>query len=222
MSNAQLERYGRWTIWFLLLSVAVEGVFGHYFDPLHYKVMAIIGPEYADHDVLMDQTLPNNSWVHRFLGLALLVLGALQFNADLRRRKPQLHRWMGRAYLLLAMITMVSGIVFALITPFAGGPEQLFVFLVSLSLLFMLSRAWILVRQRDFVRHREWMIRGYALFLFIVVQRLLTLPLIPLGWPEHDRFLVTAFLAVIIVMVAAETWINLSRRPSPQPSGVIP
>ena len=222
MSNAQLERYGRWTIWFFLVFVAAEGVFGHYLDPMHYKLMAIIGPEYADHDVLMDQTLPNNSWVHRFLGFALLVLGALQFNANLRRRKPQLHRWMGRAYLMLALITVVSGIIFALVTPFVGEPEKLFVFLVSLSLLFMLSRAWILVRRRDFVRHREWMIRGYALFLFIVVQRLLTVPLMPLNWPEHDRFLFTAWLAVIIVMVAAETWINLSRRPAPSNSGVIP
>lgn len=221
MDNGTLARYGRLSIWFLIAFVALEGVLGHWFLPSHYEMMAFFGQEYADHDARMSAELPLNDFLHRLLGLGLLVMGALQFDAGLRRSRPRLHRWIGRSYLLLALIVIASGIVFALKTPFAGGPEVLFIALVSSALLFMLGRAWMMALRRDFALHREWMMRGYALFMFIAVQRLLAAPFLLLDWSERDRFIFTAWLAVLIVMVSAETWINLSRRPTPAAQGAV-
>lgn len=216
MSNAQLERFGRRGIWFLIGLTAIEGSIGHYFLPMHVEIMDLIGPEFAAHERHLGQAMPVNDVIHRWLGLLLLVLGALQFDSRLRARRPQLHRWIGRTYLALGLTAIVGGLAYAAVVPFSGLSEQVFTVIVAAMLLFMLSRGWMAVRRRDFVQHRAWMIRGYALFLFVSMHRFLTVPMMLVPLPEQTRFVISGTLAVIVMMCAAEFWLKRSR-PSAAP-----
>lgn len=220
MDRTSLERYGRRTVWFLAGFMVFFGWVTFYLLP--QDTVLRIGEAVFDAPRIVAQTfahaavLPLNDGLHRLLGVSLLLLGPFQFNAALRRQRPALHRGLGRLYLLLGCITIVSALVFVAIEPFSGPQEGVFVVSVALGLVFSLGRAFWLARQRRFAAHREWMIRGYALFLFIAVQRLIFVPFAQLtDWPETVIFELTAWLSVAIVLIAAETWINLSRNPAP-------
>lgn len=162
-------------------------------------------------------SLPINDILHRLLGMSLLLVGLAQFSTRLRRGHPSLHRTLGRIYLILGVVTVTSGLVFAFTSPLAGIGEKVFVTSVAMGLAFILTRAFWLALKGQYSKHREWMIRGFALFLFVTVQRLLYFPFALLtDWPEPSIFEFTGWLSTAIVLIAAETWINLSRNSAAQ------
>ena len=103
-------------------------------------------------------------------GLAL-ILGPFQFLKSLRSRRPMLHRWMGRIYLISILFGGLAALVIAptMISGLSGAVG-----------LMMLAALWIWtgwmayqsIRAGDISAHREWMIRNYALTFAAVTLRL--------------------------------------------------
>lgn len=102
-------------------------------------------------------------------GLALLT-GPLQFARALRTRFPQVHRWLGRTYVLACAVGGVSGTAIALFS--ANG-------LIAGAGFFALGVCWLLatvigfqaIRSGDVIRHQRWMIRSFALTYAAVMLR---------------------------------------------------
>lgn len=104
-------------------------------------------------------------------GLALLI-GPFQFFGSIRRRRPGLHRALGRTYLLAGVLPgSISGIVVALLT--TSGPIAMAAF-VALDALWFYSayRAYRAVRARDFAEHERWMLRNMAYTFAAVTLRI--------------------------------------------------
>jgi uncharacterized membrane protein len=102
-------------------------------------------------------------------GLALLV-GPLQFSAALRRRAPQVHRWIGRTY----VVGVGLGSVAAFIMSFVSSVALLGFFgYGTLALLWGWTtyRGYRSVRSGRIPEHRAWMIRSFALTYAAVTLR---------------------------------------------------
>lgn len=145
-----------------LLSLAVAGFSAYLYASASLRELAEdgagLGSTYVDAPVVIQIAF----YLHIATGVLALAIGPVQFVHRLRRRRPRLHRVIGRVY----FVAVFSSAVFALvIAPFsAAGFVALFGF-SSLAGLWVLTgvRAFSAARRRDFAGHQAWMIRNYAL-----------------------------------------------------------
>lgn len=214
--NERIARRGRALLWFLVVSVTFSGIVSRYLLPqdLYLQIVALVGGEIAQQEAVLAQN-PVIDVSHRLLGLSLLITGMLQFDPRLRRSRPMLHRWTGRVFLSLALLIGATGLFMGLAYPFSGVQEAVFVSMACALLLWFASMAWREVRQRRFALHREWMIRTLGLCFFVTVQRLYYMPMVVLtDWPDRESFAMAGWLSLLTVLIAAECWINLTRKVS--------
>ena len=106
--------------------------------------------------------------LHIASAIPYLVLGAFQFSASLRRRRPRWHRHTGRLLVPLGLIVALSALWMNqfYVHP-EGRNELLYAFRLAFGSAMAFSLVWGLaaVRRRDFARHRVWMTRAYAIGL---------------------------------------------------------
>ncbi len=119
------------------------------------------------------------------------VLGAFQFVPSLRRRSW--HRVAGRIALPMGLVASLSGLWMTFFYDWPTGDELSLAVVraaVGLGMTAALVLALVAVRRRDFLSHRAWVTRGYALGLGAGTQVVTHLPWIiatghtPLGWPR--------------------------------------
>ncbi len=110
-------------------------------------------------------------FAHGIPGALALVLGVFQFSSRLRQRHLQLHRTLGRVYVVTTAISAPVAIVVAYKLPIPS------LFMAS----FIQSGGWLLatgtalycVRHGKIQQHREWMMRGYPFAMVFVINRVL-------------------------------------------------
>jgi len=100
-----------------------------------------------------------------------LALGPFQFLRGLRSRYLQLHRWMGRIYLLGVLTGGLSGLYLAF---FSYGGVITHIGFGSLAVLWLATGllAYRAIRARKIEVHRQWMTRNFALTFAAVTLRL--------------------------------------------------
>jgi uncharacterized membrane protein len=109
--------------------------------------------------------------VHATLAATALILGALQFFPGFRNRFRAWHRRAGTVYVLCCLIAGGAGLLLALGA--SSGPIAVAGFgLLAIAWITCTVQAWRYARARDFVRHRAWMTRSYALTFAAVTLRL--------------------------------------------------
>lgn len=94
------------------------------------------------------------------------ILGAFQFVPALRQRRNRWHRYAGRIVIPFGLATALSGLWMTLFYPWPAGDGVILyglrlVFGSAMLLAILLGVAAI--RRRDFARHGNWMLRGYAI-----------------------------------------------------------
>jgi uncharacterized membrane protein len=161
---------------------------------------------------------------HRALTLAhvlpamlFMVLGPLQFIRRLRARYPQIHRWSGRVFLTASAVVGITGLTMAWGKTIGGIDEKAAITLFGTFFLIALTKAFWHALRREFVPHREWMIRGYAVGLAVATIRpimgtFFATALMGGYTPDPKEFFGTAFwIGFTLQMMAAEVWINYTR-----------
>jgi uncharacterized membrane protein len=142
-------------------------------------------------------------------GLVALVLGPWQLNGRLRARAIGRHRWMGRGYVVAVLVGGLGALGLA---PLSLGGLVTHIGFGLLGALWLTAtlQAYLKIRAGDQVRHREWMIRSYALTLAAVTLRVY-LPLSQiLGIPFADAYQAIAWFCWVPNLVVAE-WVVLRR-----------
>jgi hypothetical protein len=100
-----------------------------------------------------------------------VVLGALQFSAGFRRRRPTWHRIAGRLAILSALLAAGSGLWLAFATlPDSSPLLFLFRLLAASGLAVCIVLGFRAIRQRRLPQHRAWMIRAFAIGLGAATQ----------------------------------------------------
>ena len=149
----------------------------------------------------------------------IAILGPLQFIRPLRKRYLKAHRWSGRIYILSGTIGAFSAIAIGVFNPFMGISGQGFneamaTAFLSAYVLFCLYMAYNRIRYKMIGAHREWMIRSFALMLAIATERtILGALLFTTGVEIGVLFGTTFWMAALINLVVAETWIVITRTP---------
>ena len=159
---------------------------------------------------------PVLTMVHMVPGLLFVLLGPLQFVRTLRTRRPRLHRWTGRIVLGAGAIIGVTALVMSPQMAIGGLNETVATMLFGLFFLFALGKAFFLIRQRNFALHREWAIRAFAIGMAVTTTR----PIVGVFFATsrmthltpHDFFGIAFWLGFTTHLIAAEAWINYTRR----------
>ena len=150
-------------------------------------------------------------WGHIIFAPIALALAPFQVNQRLRARRPRFNRAMGYGYATAIGIAAVSSLIFV-----SGSYASTFAKLGFA----VLAVLWIgftatgigFARQRDFTRHRVWMLRSVALTSAAVTLRVMMAPLLVLGWTVPQTYDVTAWGAWLLNLVLLEVWLRWKGR----------
>jgi len=162
--------------------------------------------------------------VHIVCALTYAVVGAFQFSAALRRRRPGWHRKAGR-------IAVVSGLAVALSAlwmnqfypgqPATGDLTYLFRLAFGVGMLTCITLGFTAIRGGDITHHRAWMTRAYALALGAGTQ-VFTQGIGPAVFGTSD---LTVDLSLgagwVINLAVAEYVIRRAARRSPKRAGAV-
>jgi len=135
---------------------------------------------------------------HGLGGAVALFLGASQFSTRLRREHARIHRTFGKIYIIGVFILAPVAIVMAFInSPWFLTP---FTIVQSVTIMLFTGAAYICIRRRNFVAHREWMVRSYAVLLIFLEGRvLMAIPWLARGGMDSVVLVNWACLAITLV-----------------------
>jgi uncharacterized membrane protein len=158
-------------------------------------------------------------FAHVLAGAAFGITGPVQFVRALRSRFGALHRVLGRIFVLSGAILGLSGFsllvqVMSQRTPLVDIARGLF----SMALLIALVLAMAAIRNRDFLRHRAWVIRAYAIGMGLGAVSLVFFPIyIITGQPPSGIASDILFVASWVLTIAfAEVVIRRYSRSFPK------
>ncbi|WP_207006837.1 DUF2306 domain-containing protein [Nocardioides aromaticivorans] len=150
-------------------------VVGHDFAFGHGSVAQLRAEDYAANRVVM--------LVHTTTGAIALALAMVQFSPRLRARRPAVHRWTGRVYLVLMTTSMLAAYAFLLsadeIDYFGGTAFDLQLWGLATTTTLSAVMAFVAIRRRDVAGHRAW--------IMLNLSFMLTAPLLRVLWVALGR-----------------------------------
>jgi uncharacterized membrane protein len=193
-------------------------------------VLALLGIAIsAEHFLVADHynpgfvAFPAIIGAHVVSGAIYLACGLAQFFRPLREGFPAAHRVTGRIAILSGVVAAVTAIAITILFPFHGPAAVYLVAPFAVFFLAALIQAFSLARAGDFARHREWMIRAFAIGTGIATMRLIFVPaFLLLGEVSDERarpLSLFSFVAAFLLHLAvAELWIRYTRRRAVRPA----
>ncbi|MFZ9395366.1 MAG: DUF2306 domain-containing protein [Erythrobacter sp.] len=166
----------------------------------------------AEPDLQPGSTLWNRGvWYvgHAVIACPILLIAPLQFMPGLRQSRPSVHRWLGRLFLGSCMLAALLGVYLGSTIQYPGSRIPLTI-LGSLWFLFA-AIAWQAARRRDFISHRRFAIRAFALGGAFVWVRLINrsqgdlLGFIPI---EDTQETTKEWLTLVLPILVTEMWLN--------------
>lgn len=156
---------------------------------------------------------PKRGWLllHITAGMVALLIGPWQFSRTLRQRYLQLHRVMGRIYLIAIACGSSAASYLAIHTP-SGWAWGTGLMGLALAWVTTAGMAFYAVKQRQIQVHQEWMVRSYVVTFAFVTFRLLedfgpTSRLQPPG----DRAVTMVWISWAIPLLFTEVILELRR-----------
>lgn len=158
---------------------------------------------------------PSATVLHVVPGGVFLILAPLQFSSWLRGRYPRIHRWSGRLLIAGGIVFTLTGLYFGLLMPYGGFGEVSAIVVFASLFLLALGQGFVAIRRGQVARHREWMIRAFAIAVGVgtvrVVAGILDLALTPAGLAPTSLFALSLWTGWTVSLVAAETWVRYTR-----------
>jgi uncharacterized membrane protein len=146
--------------------------------------------------------------VHIFSASTFCVLGAFQFAAGFRRRRPRWHRFAGRVLVPSGIAAALAGLWMTLFYPLPASDDTLLnaarLFFGS-AMVVSLVLGFVAILRRDVSSHRAWMMRGYAIGMGAGTQVLTILPVTivagrsPVGL-ENALLMIAAWVINLLVV----------------------
>jgi len=144
-------------------------------------------------------------------GIGAVLAGPWQFSQSLRTRNLNLHRWMGRFYLLEVALGSIAGFGMAVVSE-EGLATHLGFGILAVLWFATGFEAYRMIRSGNIEAHRRWMIRNFALTLAAVTLRqYMPLMLFALHWPFRRSYIAVSWLCWVPNVLVAE-WMVRSRR----------
>ncbi len=154
---------------------------------------------------------------HTLCGVIALLAGPVQFSSRLRQGHLKFHRVLGRIYVVSVFIGAVTGTALA-----AGRPGMPGTCVQAAAWIVCTTAAVVTAHNRQIARHRQWMVRSYAVTFTFVSSRVLNLW--PLYWSHLGDTLAAVGLIVFTLasLLVVELGLNWRSSPSVVPDGCGP
>lgn len=150
---------------------------------------------------------PWGIYPHAFFGSIAMILGPFQFRRELLRRRRSLHRGLGKVYVVSCLAAGAAGLYMAAYS-YGGWVTHLGFGGLATALLVTTLKALAAVRRGEIVRHREWMIRSYAL-IFAAVTLRLQLPLLTAAFGGFEAaYMTVSWLCWVPNLIWAEWYVR--------------
>jgi len=161
---------------------------------------------------------PISHFSHVVAGVAFGIIGPLQFGRVLAKRYGRAHRVLGRVFVVAGAFLSLSSLTLLWQFPdthhvLVNGRRLVF----GIGLGVALVMAMVAVKARDFQRHRDWMIRAYALGMGATLVSVVFLPILiitgvpPMGlW--SDIVFIGSWAACVVFAQALIMWMNKGAR----------
>lgn len=154
-----------------------------------------------------EELLSDNIWNiafygHIFLGGLALLIGWLQFNQKLRLKKAQVHRTIGKIYIISVLISGICSLFIALYA--TGGIVSILGFF-SLGLIWLISTilGYKAIKKGNIEAHQRCMIFSYAACFSAVTLRV-WLPLLTMAMGEFESaYKIVAWLCWVPNIIVA-------------------
>ncbi len=180
--------------------------------------LGTLGSGGANPAAALDAGFAPHKWltlIHILPGALFLTLATLQFMPNIRRKHLNFHRWSGRFLVVLGLIIGISALVMSVKMNIGGANETAATTLYAIVFLFCLVKAYLFIRKKNVVRHREWMIRMYAIGLGVATTR----PIVGAFFAfrkltPHEFFGIAFWLGFTITFMMGELWIDYTRAQS--------
>lgn len=153
-------------------------------------------------------------YVHVFASIFALIGGFTQFNRDILKSYPRLHRFIGKMYVFnILFINFPSALIMAF---FAYGflPSKLAFIILDLLWFWFTLKAWIDIRKKNIAGHRRNMIRSYALTCSALTLR--TWKVVLTSFTSLDPvtiYMIDAWIGYVPNLIVAEILIWRNYRP---------
>lgn len=146
-------------------------------------------------------------WSHILGGLISMTIGPFQFLITFNKQPPVIHRWLGRAYMAAVAAGGVGSLSLCVTT--VAYPAGAWGF-AALGAVWLATAAMGLraARRKDYTRHREWMMRNFALTYAAVMLRWQLPLLLRWGYLVEEALTITAFSCWVPNVVFMEWWIG--------------
>jgi uncharacterized membrane protein len=125
------------------------------------------GPQIIPADARFSAS-PHPVVLHIVSAAVFAILGAFQFATSIRRRWPGWHRAAGRLLVACGLLVGLSALWSTLsYSRPTGGGELLYALrlLIGSAMVVCIVLGFAAIRRGDVIRHRAWMMRGYAIGL---------------------------------------------------------
>ncbi len=153
---------------------------------------------------------------HILAGTFALLIGPVNFSSRMRQRHLQLHRILGRVYVISVFVGSFTGIALAWGRPGLPGTSM-----QAAAWMVCTTAAYVTARNRQISVHRQWMARSYAVTFTFVSSRVFNL--VPAYWSHLGDVLsavgVIAFtLASLLIVDLGLSWHELTTRRASSPN----
>lgn len=144
-------------------------------------------------------------WVHSVVGTVALVAGLSQFSDRLRRSRPAVHRTLGKVFILCCFAVAVTASIYLLRVPatkvFSGRVFEEVLWLLASGTAGLAILAFVSIRRRDLVAHREFATGAFALICSAGLLRIqwLTIDLVWSPGKEMLNLAAIQFAACILI-----------------------
>lgn len=141
---------------------------------------------------------------HIYLGGIALLTGWSQFIKKWRNKKLSFHRFLGKIYIIVVLLSGISGLYIAFYAE-GGIVAQLGFTGLALLWLYTTIMAYTTIRKKDINAHQKWMIRSYALTFAAVTLRI-WLPMFQNGFGMEffQAYVIIAWLCWVPNIIWAE------------------
>jgi len=176
IGDIHMAKLGQFLLFFLAFGVAGYAIFAYSFLPLGSNVFPEMKANFIAHSNLI--------YTHVFASVVALVIGPFQLLKKFRSNFKQVHRWLGRIYLLLGVL--LGGLSGLILAQYASGGLVARIGFASLAVLWLYTglRAYLSARRGAIGQHRKWMLRNFALTFAAVTLRLY----LPIGMVSGFEF----------------------------------
>lgn len=191
--------------WFVFAFLAI----GVGFYPLLYILVdgkvALLASK--SDELLADMFWNVGFYGHILLGGLALMIGWVQFSKKLRSRNLNLHRNLGKVYVIAVLISGICGIFIAFNA--TGGVIAMIGFMgLGLVWLYTTLKAYLAVRKGDIQLHQGMMVYSYAACFAAVTLRI-WLPLLTIAFGDFIiAYRIVAWLCWVPNIIFAYLWVR--------------